>query len=598
MRDQPQRYLVAFTTLSLVLSACGQTPTATVPAAAGAAASVAAQVSPGTSFQRVLDPRAVAGRRDLPTDKPVRSAQHLRAQTLSAQSIQAQTLGGDIQHDEASPFPFDEPRSTNVVNDSDGPNSNQYNSRSVGIRINVPIRRWVGETSGGYLTNPSRLVTEGVVSPTFKLRLPTYDVDGSTRPVFDCDGDSIDDQLNEEVDDVYWNGEKIGSFRGTSNTWTQFIQDLPISKLKFPAQPGDTANNLLEIRVDQKNKDVVLSSGAVGCEVWFTEVDWAQVTFQAMSPVVFIHGINNTGTKWAKFTSHFRAAGLPVATDANGVSPTWRPTQLNPQEVCEFDSIRAEAAQLVPQLTALARRYGTESLHLVGHSKGGQDSRGILRYYSLAGGTAITPTGGLKLTPAVTVGEMSGQTVQQRLAVASLTTVNTPHAGSPLADIGLRALESASAELITKVFPNATRRVPSYTCALTTQAAWFNTYDPANQRHLNLGRRFRTATEYSTAGREKNYTDYGFVRGNAGAPVVIRDPATNKPVFSIAPTPPAKSLPNDGVVPVWSAIRMPNSFALDMPDADHSYVAENQSNAASIINAATSRGSAYSWRLK
>ena len=76
---------------------------------------------------------------------------------------------------------------------------------------------------------------------------------------------------------------------------------MPVQKLKFPSQPGDGPINRLRVEIDVANRDVPLSSGAVGCEVWAVAIDWIGAKYQATSPVVLVHGINSSGAVWGTF---------------------------------------------------------------------------------------------------------------------------------------------------------------------------------------------------------------------------------------------------------------------------------------------------------
>ena len=120
------------------------------------------------------------------------------------------------------------PRSTSSCSASQGP-----------IVIDVPIRRYVAPVNGnGFLQNVEDLITRGVVSRNVSIRLPAFDVDESTFPVLDCDGDDIPDQLRNEVDEIYLNDEKLGVLKGNNQIWVAQSFSVPIQKLKFPSSPG------------------------------------------------------------------------------------------------------------------------------------------------------------------------------------------------------------------------------------------------------------------------------------------------------------------------------------------------------------------------
>ena len=58
------------------------------------------------------------------------------------------------------------------------------------------VRRYVAPTdANGFLLNVNDLIARGVVAQTRPSSLPAFDVDELDAPLFDCDGDGIDDQL-------------------------------------------------------------------------------------------------------------------------------------------------------------------------------------------------------------------------------------------------------------------------------------------------------------------------------------------------------------------------------------------------------------------
>ena len=167
-----------------------------------------------------------------------------------------------------SPWSFtviEEPSSTFVVNDTDSSTIDIYLFRPQGpIVIDVRFRRYVGETDAdGRLLNVGDLVSRGIVRDKVTITLPAFDVDAQTFPVFDCDGDTVDDQLLNEVDKLYLNDELLGDLKGNNQVWVSNSFTVPVAKLKFPSAPGQTAVNRFRVEVDTANKDVVLSSGAV-----------------------------------------------------------------------------------------------------------------------------------------------------------------------------------------------------------------------------------------------------------------------------------------------------------------------------------------------
>ena len=345
----------------------------------------------------------------------------------------AWSAGSFPAHRGDSPWSFTvvaEPSSRFVVNDRDSGSIDVYMFRSDGfIVIDVPIRRYVGDVdANGYLVNSDELVARGVVGRTAKITLPAYDVDARTFPVLDCDGDDIDDQLLNEVDKIFLNDEELGTLKGNNNIWLSNSFEVPISKIKFPGVAGGTAMNRFRVEIDTANKDVVLSSGAVGCLVWAVAIDWIGIKFEASSPVVMVHGIRSSGAAFGNFKAGLDAAKIKANDNSINLTDPAAPDPVPAGcPAGEYnDSFPGHVAQLRDRIPAIAERFGSETLHFVTHSKGGLDTRGFLS--SIVSGKIP-----------VRVGTMSGQPVMQDLEARSLVTLDTPHRGSVLAKYGVEA---------------------------------------------------------------------------------------------------------------------------------------------------------------
>ncbi len=380
-------------------------------------------------------------------------------------------------HQGDSPWSFTiiaEPSDTFVVNDTDSAylDREQF-SQDGSIYIYVSIRRYVGKTdANGYLLNVTDLVANGIVSETANIIIPAFDIDDEPfiNDFYDCDGDGkIDEGLQPEVDEVFLNDEKIGILTGDSSRWQLNRFTVDISKIKFPSVPGETAINRFRIDIDTANRDVVLSSGAVGCGTgWSTAIDWIGVKYEASSPVILVHGIRPAIlplTLAEDIFADFRT-GLDnryVVSDASInlndlVAPD--PIPAGCPNIPYNNSIQNNISQLSVLIPSLAALYGTDSIHLVTHSKGGLDTRGFL--------SSIVNS-----SPEIPLGFMNGVPVKQDLEALSLVTLNTPHQGSVLAQYGvegrqLSALNLARADIeviIASAFEGA------YYCDLTPTRA-------------------------------------------------------------------------------------------------------------------------------
>lgn len=245
------------------------------------------------------------------------------------------------------------------------------------LMIQVPIKRVVGQTNTiGELLDPNALKAAGLISNHAKLTLPVFDID-----------------VPSEVDHVYFNGHFLGALNGSNGQWTPNTFQVPIEWVRFGFFDG-TGNvpgqNTVEIRID------VNSPG----ESWCMSVDWVQLQFDAVAPIALVHGIAAQGEPcWysvdgvpASIPDYFYSLGVPFRYQID-LQPNGSP-QLN-------------GLLLGGKLDQIASGFGTKELHLIVHSKGGNDSRWYLTHVN-------NPS---------------------QLKILSLTSLSTPYSGSVLADI-------------------------------------------------------------------------------------------------------------------------------------------------------------------
>lgn len=377
----------------------------------------------------------------------------LAAVTVSLSIAQVGLCADYPAHSGASPTSFDaiaKPSDTYVVNDRDSGTLDRYLFRgSSGYEIVIPIniRRYLGDLD--------TLRQKGLVGKMARLYVPAYDVDAATFPVLDCDRDDIPDQLRPEVDEVYFNGELIGTLNGDNNLWKFNDRfQIPIEKVHFPTSPGGTGVNTVSIKVDVANRDVVLSSGQVGCRVWATEIDWAALKFEATSLVALVPGLSGSPTSLTNsgYKDRIRSElGLPSEILAHSRFEA----SLQACQGGATPSMVQHATEMRESLKEVAERYGTDSVHLIAHSKGGLDARMFLRNLE------ASP---LKLK----VGTMSGQPVYSELEVNSMATHGSPHAGTSVADylvastagLGLPLLVSDLCDLSTQTMAQVNGSLP------------------------------------------------------------------------------------------------------------------------------------------
>ena len=313
-----------------------------------------------------------------------------RAATEGVRSAVSRRAG----HSGGSPWDPQTASDTNFVVDQAAGLDTGCVFRSSGpLLFSVQVDRYVGPTNAdGTLRDAAGLIAAGVISAKARLRMPAWDVDYSG---------SQDPSVSPERDLVSFNGYSFGYLTGDNDVWKLNEFEIPIQNVKFPSSPapectssvpsscpGPTpAQNDIRIDIDTLNSD----------EDWCTEIDWATLSFDAMAPLMLIHGTNSGPDTWgrpAPFTLQaFDCNGTPAAGSVSarlielGI-PFDDCIQLEPN-----GSPDNNAQQLSTILPRKARKFGVENLHLVTHSKGATDSRKFLAdYYDAA--QAIDPSTG------------------------------------------------------------------------------------------------------------------------------------------------------------------------------------------------------------
>lgn len=256
--------------------------------------------------------------------------------------------------------------------------------------VTVPISRVVGETGpDGGLTKHEELVKNGVISGEAVLRMPVFSRDFSdgTAPI----------EHKILVNGQEFPGSVVG---GTTEEWTLQEVRIPIALLRFGTRRSGeapaAADNRVELQIDNGSPEGIENSCAA--------VDWAQLEFKALAPVLLVHGNGQGddgqgGKFWdgsvlgegerlemgAAFTQELKDQFIPYD---NSISMTSGPTN-------------DHGDYLGSAIPRLAREFGARHVHLVAHSKGGLDTRDFL-----------------------------ARTVPANFGVLSLTTLSTPHHGS------------------------------------------------------------------------------------------------------------------------------------------------------------------------
>jgi pimeloyl-ACP methyl ester carboxylesterase len=246
-----------------------------------------------------------------------------------------------------------------------------YTFRSEGpIRFPINIDRYFGPVDGdGHLLHPENIEGQKALL---------------TLRVWDVDQNAVVPPYAPEVDRVSINGTLMGTLSGSDSQWSTFTVEVPVSQLKFPTYDPvmglTAAENWVQIDIDTANVGV--------CECWAVEVDWGRLVIKGIRPAVLIHGFMSEASTWDAWDTFADSVGLPLHrfSFANNHG-SW------------FD----HANEVQAEIDRAKQMFGVEKVNIVGHSKGGLDSR---NYLSRGGDDVV-----------------------------SLTMLGTPNAGSPLADI-------------------------------------------------------------------------------------------------------------------------------------------------------------------
>ncbi|MBD3668370.1 MAG: hypothetical protein HUJ16_10440 [Kangiella sp.] len=320
-------------------------------------------------------------------------------------------------HVGSSPTSYEQiktPSDTFIVADY-GPDNDKYtfrdDTKEYDLTFELKIKRYVGDRE--------KLVQHGLMSSKAKIYIPTYDIDPTSTSV-DCDGDDIDDSLNPEVDEVYFNGKKIGVLSGGNQVWDlhENVFEVDIAELNLPEATGDVASNLVQIKIDTANRDVQLSSGVIGCKQWAAEIDYVALDFEVVSPVMLVAGLTGNAGAWgdSRIGETLAEYGIPSEIlDHSYVAST------DSCDVNDAVSYSEHAMEIKEQMTLMAHKYGTSKFNVFGHSKAGMDIRALVNDL-------------INNETYLSVGLMDGRTVKNQLTVNSIATFGTPHKGTSIAD--------------------------------------------------------------------------------------------------------------------------------------------------------------------
>lgn len=311
----------------------------------------------------------------------------------------------------------------------------------VTVRVNRVVADAADMNADGTIRNWQELVNKGVLSRFAKLEMPAYDVDFNA-PI---------GLYFPERDHITFNGQDVGPLgadahlTGEDSVWKLNTFRIPIEFVRFARlNPNGGApipgENIVQIDIDQDN--IVF-----GENVWCTALDWVAIGFDAIAPVIMVHGNNSNGAFFSNlgFVNPFRAAKIPYDNSINMAT----------------SDIRTHGNQLGGLIKQRADAFGAKYIHIVAHSKGGLDTRDFLAR---------------RLPP--------------ELGVLSLITLATPHNGSAGANYAVSASRVSYYGILNSdnVFRTALARVAGVDAGTPNLRVNYvqNTFNPSNLRQLPL----------------------------------------------------------------------------------------------------------------
>lgn len=207
-------------------------------------------------------------------------------------------------------------------------------------KATLPIHRYFGSRE-----QIQAMVGAGLMPAKATLVIPADDCDsngwgGSTETI-------------PEIDQVYLNGHYVGTLKGENEELALNLLEVPLEWIHFPAAPGETADNHLEILVDTGNDT----------SIWVLGQLWQALVIPAPSPILLVHGWTDIQDMLSSFQEQLsHTLGVPSFL---AFLPAFASPELN-------------GLFLQDTLSRLTRRWGVEKFHVVGHSKGGLDLRVLI----------------------------------------------------------------------------------------------------------------------------------------------------------------------------------------------------------------------------
>jgi pimeloyl-ACP methyl ester carboxylesterase len=278
----------------------------------------------------------------------------------------------------------------------------------------------------GALVDPARYVADGIVNEYATLRFQLWN--GS--------GYSTGSYPKQHVTSVKVNGTLLNevfpvAYGRGSPTETRVKLRVPISLLRFAVRvPGAKPvpqENTIEFLTLVGDENEYVSNECGDHDGYFFglektragQPEWehgrALVTFDAAAPVVMVHGIDSdrnwfTNRGFAAAFDEVRAPYLRAPQRARPSGEKYKTAKGKPGSFSDGPIEGPIQLRLVQEIEWAADEFGVDRVHLVAHSKGGLWSRAAIQRLA------------------------ERATSEQKVGIYSLTTLDTPHLGSALAD--------------------------------------------------------------------------------------------------------------------------------------------------------------------
>lgn len=341
-----------------------------------------------------------------------------------------------------------------------------YPKSSFARYYTIPMKRVVTSDanldSGGNLINAQAMVDSGVISKWAILEFPVARFDtsvfstpvkgkilvndygwGYTYLTFNGHNLATPDAATGYDPSVNFKPGEFGKVMGTSNEYRMVSLKVPIAWVNFPKRGVLGINNGEPVAA---NNYLAITAHGWG---WGgtvpptrTDIPWISLKFGAMAPIFLVHGTNATPATWnepiqpsgepfvpdvalnyqVSFNDYFDPAPNDYVQGERSLGICFNDIILHPNGAIEGN--RGNSELLAQQITDRLKSVGAKACHLIAHSKGGIDSRAMIRKH-------------------YDINHFNEQLDQPgHFEILSLYTLDTPHRGTILSDIAWNKLNN------------------------------------------------------------------------------------------------------------------------------------------------------------